>query len=127
VKLQPYEQVDDTPFSATRDEIERARGKPWRTERNGVGLNEMDYGDVVYRFQDCGRLEEVTREAKVLSLGNISVPFETLAGFIRSQDTEAFERARFLVSPQFGIAFDPSEPYWVTALARHCIPQWKAL
>jgi hypothetical protein len=127
VKLQPYEQVDGTPFSATRAEIEQARGRPSRAARNDVGLNEMDYGDVVYRFQDCGRLEEVTREARVLSLGNVSVPFERLAGFVRSQDPDVFERARFLVSPRFGIAFDPSEPYWVTALARHCVPEWMAL
>jgi hypothetical protein len=127
VKLQPYVQVDGTPFSATRAQIKQARGRPWRVERNGVGLNEMDYGDVVYRFQDCGRLEEVTREARVLSVGNISVPFGMLAAFVRGQDAEAFERVRFLVSPRFGLAFDPSEPYWVTALARHCIDQWKAL
>lgn len=36
-------------------------------------------------------------------------------------------RARFVVSPLYGIAFDPFEPAWVTALARHCIPQWEAL
>ena len=26
-----------------------------------------------------------------------------------------------------GLAFDPGEPSWVTALARHCLPQWEAL
>jgi hypothetical protein len=127
MKLQPYEQVDETPFSVSSDEILRSRGKPWRAQRNGVGLNELDYGDVVYRFQDCGRLEEVTTEAEVLTLGNVSVPFASLAAFIRAQDPEAFERAGFLVSPGFGLAFDPKEPFWVTALARHCIPEWEAL
>lgn len=127
MKLQPYVQVDDTPFSATSAHIEGGRGKPWRSGRNGVGLNELDYGDVVYRFQDCGRLEEITLQAKVVALGNIVVPFDALAGFIRAQDPEAFERAGFLVSPLFGLAFDPREPFWVTALARHCIPEWKAL
>jgi hypothetical protein len=127
MKLQPYVQVDDTPFSASSADVERARGKPWRTQRNGVGLNELDYGDVVYRFQDCGRLEEVTLQARVVTLGNVSVPFDRLAAFIRHQDPEAFDRAGFLVSPEFGVAFDPAEPFWVTALARHCIPEWKAL
>lgn len=127
MKLQPYEQVDETPFSVSSADIVRARGKPWRAGRNGVGLNEMDYGDVVYRFQDCGRLEEVTLQAEVVTVGNVAVPFGALAGFIRGQDPEAFERAGFLVSPGYGLAFDPAEPFWVTALARHCIPQWKAL
>jgi hypothetical protein len=125
--LQPYVQVDDTPFSVSSADIERDRGKPWRAGRNGVGLNELDYGEVIYRFQDCGRLEEITLQAKVVKLGNLAVPFEALAGFIRGQDPEAFDRAGFLVSPAFGLAFDPEEPFWVTALARHCIPEWRKL
>ena len=127
VRLAPYLQVDDTPFSATQAEIMGARGEPWRAQRNDVGLDELDYGDVVYRFQDSGRLEEITQEAQVLTVGGTVVPFEWLAGFIRGQDPEAFERAGFLVSPAFGLAFDPTEPFWVTALARHCIPEWRAL
>ena len=127
VKLAPYEQVDATPFSASRADILRSRGQPWRSLRNDVGLNEMDYGDVVYRFQDCGRLEEITLQAQVVMLGNVAVPFDTLAAFIRRQDPQAFERAGFLVSPEYGLAFDPREPFWVTALARHCIPEWQAL
>jgi hypothetical protein len=127
MKLEPFAQVDDAPFTLTREDLRRTRGEPWRALRNDVGLNEMDYGDVVYRFQDNGRLEEITREAKVLHIGNVAVPFEQLAAFVRSQDTEAFERAGFLVSPLFGLAFDPSQPYWVTALAQHCLPQWRGL
>jgi hypothetical protein len=127
MRLDPYVQVDDTPFTVRSEDLLRSRGKPWRAVRNGVGLNEMDYGDVVYRFQDCGRLEEITLQAEVVMLGNVAVPFATLAAFVRAQDAEAFERAGFLVSPLFGLAFDPGEPFWVTALARHCIPEWKAL
>lgn len=127
VKLEPFVQVDDTPFSVSSGDVMRTRGEPWRSGRNGVGLNELDYGDVVYRFQDCGRLEEITLQAKVVTIGNVAVPFEALAAFVRGQDPEAFERAGFLVSPGFGLAFDPSEPFWVTSLARHCIPEWKAL
>ena len=29
--------------------------------------------------------------------------------------------------PRFGLAFVPADPDWVTALARHCIPTWRAL
>lgn len=127
LKLQPFVQVDDTPFSVSPEDILRTHGKPWRSGRNGVGLHEMDYGHVVYRFQDCGRLEEVTLQAQVVAIGNVAVPFDALAGFIRGQDSRAFERAGFLVSPGFGLAFDPREPFWVTALARHCLGEWEAL
>lgn len=127
MKLRPYEQVDATPFTATSEDIRRQRGEPWHAQRNGVGLDELDYGDVVFRFQENGRLEEVSLQAQVVSVDKLSVPFGALADFIRRHDPEAFERAGFLVSPALGLAFDPSEPYWVTALARHCLPQWEAL
>lgn len=127
MKLDPFTQVDDMPFTLTRDALLRSHGEPGRMVRNGVGLTELDYGHVVVRFQDCGRLEEITREAAVLEIGKVAVPFGTLAAFIEAHDPAAFRRAGFLVSPAFGLAFDPSEPFWVTALARHCVPQWKLL
>ena len=127
VRLDPFEQVDGTPFSTSTDDLLRRRGTPWRRERNGVGLDELDYGDVVYRFQDSGRLEEITVQAHVLDIGNVAVPFASLAAFVRGHDPEAFERAGFLVSPALGLAFDPAQPCWVTFLARHCLPEWKAL
>jgi hypothetical protein len=63
----------------------------------------------------------------VLDLGTVAVPFASLEAFIAAQDPAAFRRAGFVVSPQFGLAFDPREPCWITALARHCLPQWEAL
>ncbi|HSB99456.1 MAG TPA: hypothetical protein VLE45_06025 [Burkholderiaceae bacterium] len=125
--LQPFVEVDRTAFAASRDDVLRERGAPARTARNGVGLTELDYGSVVFRFQDSGRLEEVTSQAPVLHLPGVAVPFAHLQAFVRAQDPDAFERAGFVVSPAFGLAFDPREPCWVTALARHCLPQWRAL
>ena len=127
MKLDPFNRVDDTPFTLSKEELLHNRGEPHRAERNAIGLFEMDYGDAVYRFQDSGRLEEITLQAEVLTIGNVTVPFAHLAAFIRAHDPAAFERAGFLVSPEFGLAFDSSEPFWVTALARHCLPEWKSL
>ncbi len=127
MNLDPFARVDDVPFSASPDEVLRLRGTPWRTGRNGIGLNELDYGSVVFRFQDGGRLEEVTMPAPLVIVGTRSIAFEALASFLRAADAGCFERARFLVSPRFGIAFDPGEPYWVTALAAHCLDAWRRL
>jgi len=46
----------------------------------------MDYGSVVYRFQDCGRLEEITTRAPVVYIGAVDVPFNALESFVRSND-----------------------------------------
>nr|WP_255719382.1 hypothetical protein [Pelomonas sp. P8] len=102
-------------------------GLPHRCARNDVALNEYDYGHSVFRFQDGGRLEEITKRTPVLLLDSVAVPFATLGAFVRAQDADAFERAGFIVSPRYGVAFVPDEPDWVTALAQHCIPTWRAL
>ncbi|MDY0107036.1 MAG: hypothetical protein RBS27_10205 [Giesbergeria sp.] len=125
--LDPFTRVDGIPFTATRADILRAHGQPLSETRNDVGLSALDYGAVVYRFQDSGRLEEVTARAEVLHLGTVAIPFRDLAVFVRTYDAAAFERAGFLVSPLYGLAFVPAEPCWVMALARHCLAEWEAL
>jgi hypothetical protein len=127
MKIVPFEQVDDVGFSTTPAALLSLKGRPLRTGRNGVGLNELDYGDCIYRFQDSGRLEEVTRRARVVHFGEVAVPFAALRSFVLSQDPQAFERGGFIVSPSYGLAFAPDSPDWVTALARHCIGSWRAL
>jgi hypothetical protein len=127
MRLHPFLQVDDMLFTASRDDVVRARGQPRWTRRNDVGLNELDYGSVVFRFQDSGRLEEVTQQASVLTLDKVAVPFASLDQFVHDQDEMSFERAGFIVSPTYGLAFDPSCPCWVTALAAHCIDSWRVL
>jgi hypothetical protein len=127
MNLAPFIRVDGTAFSASCAEILRARGAPVRSCRNSVGLNELDYLNAVFRFQDCGQLEEITLAAPVVTLGVIAVPFSSLRPFVLAHDSKAFERAGFIISPKFGFAFDPQCPSWVTALAAHCIDSWRAL
>lgn len=127
MKLQPYSQVDTVPFTATPDDVRQMFGRPSRAGRNNIELDEMDYGSVVFRFQEGGRLEEVTKRAPIVHLGDVAVPFHVLEAFVREHDPNAFERAGFIVSPRFGLAFAPDCPSWVTALAEHCLPQWRAL
>jgi hypothetical protein len=125
--LTPYTAFDGFTFGLDPESLVAWLGPPQRCSRNGVALDEYDYGHGVFRFQDGGRLEEITRRTPALQLGSVVIPFTALAAFVRTQDDDAFERAGFLVSPALGIAFVPSEPDWVTALARHCIPSWREL
>ena len=41
--LQPYQSVDGTPFTATREDIIRAHGPPHSEERNNVGLTALEF------------------------------------------------------------------------------------
>lgn len=127
MRLVPYIAVDGLPFAVTPAQLHARLGLPRVQQRTPVGLNEHDYGDRVFRFQDSGRLEEVTQRAPELHIGDVTVPFAALAAFVRAHDGEAFERAGFLVSPRYGLAFVPHAPDWVTALAAHCIDTWRGL
>jgi hypothetical protein len=127
MRLDPYLSFAGYAFSLQPDDLLKQRGTPLQAGRNEVGLNEMDYGDVVLRFQDSGRLEEITARSPVLQMGALAVPFDQLQPFVLAQDATAFWRARFLVSPALGLAFDPTEPAWITALAKHCLPEWEQL
>ena len=127
MRLEPFVRVDETAFSDSEQDIVARLGEPNRRLRNSVQLNELDYGDVVFRFQDCGRLEEITKLSPVVFIDGQAMLFPTLAGFVRRNDPACFERGGFLVSPAFGLAFAPHEPSWVTALARHCIDTWRDL
>ena len=93
-------------------------------------MTELDYGWRVLRFEDSGRLEEVTQRAPVLYVVTeggavIDLPFAALAAFVWREGAQAFERAGFVISPR--LALVPHEPDWVTALAAHCIATWRAL
>jgi len=125
--LQPYERVNDIDFSLTEAESRARFGAPSREAVNEVALRELDYGEQVLRFQASGRLEEVTTRAPVLHLDALAVPFAALPGFVQAHDATVFRAGGFIVSPRFGIAFDPTDSNWVTALAIHCLPQWRAL
>ena len=129
MKLAPFTQVDDLPFTTTAEELRQRRGAPGREADNDVGMRELDYGNAVYRFQQStGRLEEVTMRAPVLHLPDgVAVPFASLAAFLREHDGGAFRAGGFIVSPAFGLAFDPSDSNWVTALAAHALPEWRKL
>jgi hypothetical protein len=127
VHLHPFVSVDGLPFTTTPQQLRQRLGPPLAQTRNAIELNELDYGDAVYRFQDSGRLEEVTKRVAILHLGPLAVPFPALEAFITTNDPDHFERASFLISPRYGLAFVPTPDRWVTALAAHCIGTWREM
>jgi hypothetical protein len=127
MKLNPFVCVGDLPFTVTAADVRQRLGRPRSEALNRVGLTEMDYRQAVFRFQQSGRLEEVTSRVSVLHLPEAAVPFASLAAFVREHDATAFRVGGFFVTPRFGVAFDPADSNWVTALAAHCLPQWRML
>ena len=127
MRIVPFESVGEVKFSASRKDIIAILGKPDQEVDNSIGLHELKYRNTTYRFDKTGALEEITAHAPVLDLGTISVPFPALATYIHQQDHSAFTKAGFLVSPHFGLAFDPDCPPWVTVITKLSIDLWLAV
>ena len=127
MKLEPFVRVNGVAFSASREDVMQAHGTPHHEERTSSGLTLVDFGDTLYRFRGNGQLDEISAQSRVLSLGQVIVPFQNLVGFVRQQDAGAFDRLGFLVSPRYGLAFIPYKRFWITALSRSAVLRWKGL
>lgn len=127
MQLIPFVSVDGLLFTSLREDIERQWGRPVEEGFNLVGLTELDYGWVVFRFQSSGRLEEITTQADEIAVDGHAVSFGALEAFVCRHDAAVFRRAGFVVSPRFGLAFDPTSDRWVTVLAAHCLDEWRKL
>jgi len=125
MKLEPYVLVDTTPFSASRNRSWR-KGPALKELRNGVGLNELDYGAVVYRFQTVEGWKKCPCELR----SSTSEPLTCRSQVLRPSFWQRMSQplnAQVHRQSEVGLAFDPNCPTWVTALAAHCIDTWRAI
>lgn len=125
--VEPFTKLDHVSLDANREELCSLIGTPLSTGVNRAGLEEFDYGDRVFRFESNGLLSEATIEAKQIELGRVSVPFTHLADFIAANDPHSFEKYGFVVSPAYGIAFDPEHRHWITVLTKRGLEGWTKL
>ncbi|MEM8661517.1 MAG: hypothetical protein AAGF35_11585 [Pseudomonadota bacterium] len=100
-------------------------GCPNSNMKNSIGLVELDFGSKVFRFDPSGALSEVTIESEVVELDHTSIPFEDLAARLKAEDAGVFEKYGFIVSPEFGLAFDPEHSPWVTVLTKRGLAAWQ--
>ncbi|MEC5388314.1 hypothetical protein VVD49_21455 [Uliginosibacterium sp. H3] len=114
-------------FGIDRNELERVLGSPERENKSRLWASELQYPAGVYRFNSDGKLKEVSADAAELEIEGERVSFESLRPFLEQRDKEWFERVGFLVSPKFGIAFDPNFPSWVTAFSQSELPLWRSI
>ena len=127
MRIVPFAQVEDVFFGASQANLLSMRGEPVSRRVNRDSLAELDYGAGIYRFDASDALVEITVNVPVVDLDGHRVPYALLRSYIAGRDISMFERAGFVVSPSFGIAFDPECPFWVTAFPRESIELWRAL
>ncbi|MFT6188798.1 MAG: hypothetical protein ACJAW8_000616 [Oleispira sp.] len=125
MKIEPYNKVDDVSLDIRDSELLNHLGDPERQSTNSVGLLEFDFGSRVFRFDSTGTLNEVTIESEVIEVEGVAIPFKYLASHINAEDAGAFVKYGFIVSPAFGVAFDPEHSPWVTVLTKTGLAAWE--
>lgn len=125
MKIEPYKKAGELSLELRESELLNLLGDPNRKSTNSIGLVEFDFGSNVFRFDPSGVLNEVTVESEVIELESVSIPFKYLAAHLKSEDAEVIEKYGFIVSPQFGLAFDPEHSPWVTVLTKKGLAAWQ--
>ncbi|MCE2573744.1 hypothetical protein [Motilimonas eburnea] len=121
----PYKSINEIPFDSPESEVIKRCGSPDRTGVNSIGLKELDYGESIYRFDSSGKFVEVTVNLEELALDFEVVQFGELEGYLTKNDVGIFNKFGFLVSPKFGLAFDPDHKHWVTFFRETKLEDWR--
>jgi len=117
--IRSHKSVDNIAFGATRAALHNI-GTPVRERSNRLGELELDYGQIVYRFEHDRFVEATFPLPAVLEIDGQQVEGSSLIAFLRQHDPCFREVHGFAVAPSFGLAVDlddddPSR--WTTAFA----------
>ena len=117
--IHPHKSVGDFLFGTTRAALHKA-GTPVRERLSRLGELELDYGQIVYRFEQDRFVEATFPLPAMIEIGDQRVEGSSLIAFLRQHDPCFREAHGFAVAPSFGLAVDlddddPSR--WTTAFA----------
>lgn len=123
----PYKSINEIPFDSPESEVIGRFGSPDSTGVNSIGLKEFDYRESIYRFDSRGKLVEVTVNLEEFELDSEVVQFCELESYLTKNDVDIFNKYGFLVSPKFGLAFDPDHKHWITFFRENGLEGWRTI
>lgn len=118
--IRPYISLDDVRFGDDASAVEKALGRPNSQRRNKEGELEYDYGDLVVRLCDRRGVVEFSAQREAVAIHENTVHRTDLAAFLLEHDAGAKEAYGFVISPHFGVAYDPDPDQggWITVFER---------
>jgi hypothetical protein len=131
----PYISANAISFGSTYEDVIAKLGGSFSEKRNRLNQRELVYEYSTYRFSDKENvLVEVTLNDEYFMiegccLDGAKVPelaFVNLGYVVAKLDPKSFVKNGFIVSPRYGIAFDPHYPSHVTAFASEELELWGA-
>lgn len=126
MRIVPYSNILNISFGSTESAVIKILGDPQRKNESSLGDTELIYSDKIFRFEpENGAFHEATLNSEYFDFLGQEVAFAKLGFLIAKNDLESFEENGFLVSPKYGIAFDPNDRFFLTAFCREDLERWK--
>lgn len=134
MRILPYTNIDQVSFGSSEETVVSILGSKFTRKANEIGQVELAYENSTFRFLKVENiLVEVTVNSEYfqiddycLSAGS-EIAFVELGYFVAKFDQDSFEAQGFIVSPKFGIAFDPHFPSWLTVFSKSELGAWQKL
>lgn len=134
MRVVPYVSTAGVLFGSKEEDICNALGQPSRREYNRLEQLELIYDFCTFRLSKAeGKLVEATANSECFEIEGLRFPgkgcreiaFVELGYAIAKLDKESFLCHGFVVSPAFGLAFDPQFHPYLTVFARTELPGWQ--
>lgn len=134
MRVIPYISFADIPFGSNEEAVISMCGSADRRGIDRLGRLELKYASQTFRLSGDARvLVEVTACSEYFEIENCTLPnskrpeiaFVELGYAVAKLDQDSFLAHGFIVSPRFGIAFDPHGPPYLTVFARSELSAWK--
>lgn len=117
--LLPLQSVEGFPFGASRTAL-HSNADPIKERTNRAGLLEVDFGHIIYRFDQDHFVEATFQLPEVIEIDGSQIRGESLIEHLRQHDPRFREKHGFAIAPGFGLAVDLDEDTsrpWTTAFA----------
>jgi len=76
-------------------------------------------------LDEQGKFVEVTANLEYVGLDGNKVRYIHLKEYLTNNDKEVIDVLGFVVSPKYGLAFDPEHKFWVTHFRQSELKEWR--
>jgi hypothetical protein len=136
MRIVPYSTAHGVPFGASEESVVSILGSEFQKKLSREGLIELVYEAYTFRLsRDEQVLVEATLDSEYFEIEGCrlhstkknEISFVEMGYAVAKLDNVSFEAHGFIVSPKFGVAFDPHFPSWLTVFAKGELNAWRNL
>jgi hypothetical protein len=136
MRIVPYISAHGVSFGSSEESVVSILGSEFKRQFNRTGQIELIYDAYTFRLSrdeqvfveatidsECFEIEGCTLHSTKMN----EISFAELGFTVAKLDNQSFEAQGFIVSPKFGVAFDPHFPSWLTVFAKGELNAWQNL